>query len=207
MARLFLVRHGETSRQSSKRFWGRTDVTLGAVGRRQAEQIRDRLAAEKLDIVYSSPLQRAFYTAGVIASKHGVEVVTCPELREIDFGEIEGLDFSEIHRRFPAVERSWADRSPTLSFPGGESLMEMEERVAGFPKRLTGINSNGAAVVVSHYGVLRTMICQMLELDIKNRWNIKIDLASVSTIETFPGINILSLLNDLSHLKEGKNGV
>ncbi len=59
MSRLILVRHGETKLNSQERFWGRTDVELGAVGIRQAEQLRDRLATERIDAIYVSTLRRA----------------------------------------------------------------------------------------------------------------------------------------------------
>jgi alpha-ribazole phosphatase len=203
MAHLFLVRHGETELQSSVRYWGRTDVALGDSGRCQAEKLRDRLASEKIDLIYSSPLKRAAETASIIASKHKLEVIPCPELREIDFGKMEGLEFSEIHRQFPEVEQSWVNRSPNLTYPGGESLMQLEDRVSAFKLRLATHREKDNILVVAHYGVLRTLICQILEMGMDNRWNIRLDLASLSIIEARREDNILRLLNDVSHLKAG----
>lgn len=200
MTRLLLVRHGETELQSSLRYWGKTDVALGAKGLCQAEKLRDRLATEKIDCVYSSELKRALDTARIIASKKNLNITTCPELREINFGQIEGLDFSEIKSRFPEVAQMWKDRSPHLLYPGGESLVEFETRVAGFNRRLANHYENETVAVVAHAGVLRTLICQFLGLDMKNRWNIRLDLASLSIVETYDGLNILCLLNDTSHL-------
>lgn len=57
MTRLLLVRHGETELQSSLRYWGKTDVDLGPIGLHQAEQLRDRLAMEKIDAIYTSELK------------------------------------------------------------------------------------------------------------------------------------------------------
>jgi alpha-ribazole phosphatase len=203
MARLVLVRHGETELQGLMKYWGKTDVALGEAGYHQAEKLRDRLASEKIDLAYSSSLKRASETARIIASKHNLKVILCPELREIDFGKIEGLEFSDVHRQFPEVEQSWVNRSPTLTYPCGESLIQLEDRVSAFKPRLATCEENDTILVVAHYGVLRTLICQMLELDMKNRWNIKLDLASLSIIETYPEVNILCLLSDISHLQEG----
>ena len=83
MTRLLLVRHGETELQSSLRYWGRTDVALGPIGLHQAEQLRDRLAMERLTAIYSSDLKRASDTARNIAARHNLNVTICPELREI----------------------------------------------------------------------------------------------------------------------------
>ena len=200
MAKLLLVRHGETEMNSAQRYWGKTDVGLGPVGLHQAEQLRDRLASEKIDYVYSSQMKRALLTAQTIASIHGVEVTGCPELREIDFGKIEGLNFEEVHTQFPEIARLWTQRSPQLTYPEGESLVELDARISQFRTRLAKHTENDVVLIVAHSGVLRTLICQILDLEMRNRWNIRLDLASLSIIDTYPETAILSLLNDTSHL-------
>jgi alpha-ribazole phosphatase len=200
LARLLLVRHGETEANSSERFWGKTDVRLGPVGLRQAEKLRDRLASEKIDYVYASQMKRALVTAQTIAAPHQVEVTSCPELREIDFGKIEGLKFNEVDTQFPEVTQLWLQRSPQLAYPGGESLVELDARITEFRTRLVKHTEKELVLIVAHSGVLRTLICQVLDLEMRNRWNIRLDLASLSIIDTYPETAILSLLNDTSHL-------
>jgi alpha-ribazole phosphatase len=200
VARLLLVRHGETEGNSSQRYWGKTDVGLGAIGLRQAELLRDRLGAEKINHVYSSKMQRTMLTARTIASIHHLPVEACPEINEIDFGDMEGLNFSEIHSRFPEVARMWIERSPDLAYPHGESLAQMETRVAEFRKRMLKHAGGKTVLIVAHAGILRSLICQLLELELCHRWNFRVELASLSILETFPEIAVLSLFNDTSHL-------
>ena len=88
MSRLILVRHGDTKSNSADRFWGQTDVRLSDSGIKQAEQLRDRLSTEKIDAIYSSNLCRASETARIIAASHQLGIVTCNELREINFGNV-----------------------------------------------------------------------------------------------------------------------
>jgi alpha-ribazole phosphatase len=202
LAKLLLVRHGETELNSSQRYWGKTDVPLGSEGTRQAERLRSRLASEKIDCLYCSQLKRALTTAGIIASNRNLKLTGCSELNEIDFGKIEGLDFAEVSARFPEVARSWIERSPQLTYPGGESLDQMEKRVASFRDRLESHAGNDTVLIVAHAGILRTLICQLMGLEMKHRWMIRLDLASLSIIETYPEGSILSLLNDVSHLRE-----
>ncbi len=202
MSRLLLVRHGETELNSSQRYWGRTDVALGAKGLRQAEQLRDRLTLEKIDCIYSSELKRAMTTAQIIASPHNLKITGCPELREVDFGKMEGLNFSEIGTAFPEVARQWIERSPRLTYPEGESLDQLEKRVARFRTRLERHAANETVLIVAHAGILRSLICQLLDMEMKHRWNIRLDLASLSIVETYPEGAILNLLNDVSHLKD-----
>jgi broad specificity phosphatase PhoE len=160
---------------------------------------------ERLTAIYSSDLKRAADTASIIATRHNLNVTICPELREIDFGILEGLEFGEIHTKFPAVEQMWLTRSSALAYPEGESLLEFENRVSKFEDRLKNHRQDETVLVVAHAGTLRTIICRLLELEMKNRWNIKIDLASLSIIETYPELNILSLLNEVSHLMAERN--
>jgi alpha-ribazole phosphatase len=175
-------------------------VPLGEKGVQQAELLRDRLASEQIEAMYSSPLKRAAGTAAIIASRHNLDLELAPDLREIDFGDIEGLNYAEIEKRFPEIARLWANRSEDLVYPRGESLSELEARVTSFTARMKKDGPRGTILIVAHAGVLRSLICGMLELSPKHRWNLRLDLASLSIIETFPEVNILSLLNDTSHL-------
>jgi alpha-ribazole phosphatase len=203
LAKIILVRHGETEKNSSERYWGRTDVELGAKGLRQAEQLRDRLKTEKINIVYSSNLRRALVTARTIAVTHQLEVEVCPELQEIDFGEIEGLNFAEVTEQHPEVAQQWMAQSPDLTYPGGERVPDMESRVAGFKKKLEKHDENETILIVAHSGILRTLICQLLGWEPERRWQIRVDLASVSTVYIYPESAILTQLNDVCHLEQG----
>jgi len=197
---LFLVRHGNTKLNSAGRYWGRTDVELSADGTRQAEQLRDRLAAQKIDIAYTSNLQRASATAKIIATNHQVDIVTCPELREINFGKIEGLTFKEVSQLYPEVAEAWSKWSLTLKYPDGESIVELNNRVSKFLERLEKHTPEETVLIVAHSAPLRLLICHLLGIRIQHWRQIRLDLASLSILDTYPQDAILNLLNDVSHL-------
>jgi alpha-ribazole phosphatase len=201
VSRLLLVRHGETELNSAQRYWGSTDVALGAAGLRQAELLRNRLAAENINIVYASPLQRAMTTASIISNGLRLAIVACRELEEIDFGRIEGLDFNQVQAQFPDIAQMWIQRSPYLAYPEGESLAQLDLRAAQFISRLSQHASPENILVVAHSGVLRTLICQLMGLPMVHRWSLRLDLASLSIVDTYREGAILSLLNDTAHLK------
>ena len=202
MSRLFLVRHGETELQSSERLWGVTDVKLGALGLKQAERLRDRLAEEKFDTIYSSNLKRALETAEIIASRHQLPLITCPELREFNYGEIEGFNNEQIKELYPEFYKSMMQRSSNLRFPGGESVYQLNNRVSKFLPRLKKHTAKETILIVAHFGLLRVLLCRLLGIGIKRRWQIHLDLASLSILETNQQGAILSLLNDVSHLAQ-----
>lgn len=202
MSKLLLVRHGDTELNSTERYWGNTDVELSDAGFRQAERLRDRLATERIDAIYSSDLRRASATAEIIASGHQPDIIICAELREMNFGELEGLTFNEISQLYPEVTELWLQRSPKLRCPGGESVDELNSRVSQFVGRLKKHALQETILIVAHSGPLRSLVCHLLGIGVERRWQFRLDLASLTILETYPQGAILSLLNDTSHLRE-----
>ena len=202
MSRLLLVRHGETELKSSERLWGHTDVKLGTLGLKQAERLRDRLASEKIDVIYSSDLQRALVTAETIAFRHQLAVVTCAELHEVDFGQLEGLTISEANQRYPELAKLRMQRNLNLKYPGGDSLIEFSKRTSKFLDRLEQRTDDETILIVAHFGVLRILICRLLDIDLRFLWQLHFDLASLSMLETNQQGAILKSLNDVSHLTQ-----
>jgi len=200
LSRLLLVRHGITEFNSTRRFAGYSDVELSPAGYKQVEKLRDRLVNEKIDAIYSSDLKRALATAEVLSSGHKENIVTCSELREINYGNVEGLTFEEIGRLYPEVAELVANFSPRLKFPGGESFEEFIERTSKFLDRLKQHTPEQTILIVSHGGPLKVLVCYLLGIDLGHWWQIRLDNASLSIMETYSQGAILSLLNDTSHL-------
>ena len=202
LSTLLLVRHGETELKSSLRYWGYTDVKLSTLGIKQAGRLRDLLAAEKIGAIYSSNLKRASATAEIIASRHNTKVITCAELRELNFGEIEGLTFDEVAQRHPEVAKSWIEGDAELKYPGGESLTEFLERLTHFARHLMTLAPEETALIVSHSGSLRLLICHLLGIGPQHWWRFRLDFGSLSILETNSRGAILKSLNHTSHLKQ-----
>jgi alpha-ribazole phosphatase len=200
MPRLLLVRHGETELKSSERLWGQTDVELSPLGLKQAERLRDRLATQKIGAIYASDLKRASATAEIIASAHNLPVITSPELREFNYGKIEGLTIEEAHQLYPEFSKLARKRSPDLRFPDGESLLEMSKRVDKFAKKLKKHTAEETILVVFHSGVLRVLICRLMGMELACFYKFALNLASLSILNVYPSGATLSLFNDASHL-------
>ena len=201
MSRLLLIRHGRTKLHKDDRFWGKTDIPLSNIGIKQAGQLRARLASEKITAVYSSTLSRARFTAEIIASGRKLDVKAFDELCECNFGYVEGLTYPEIKRLYPVLAEELNERK-AVTFPGGESLDQLNKRVMTFLKRLEKHKPQDTVAVVAHGGPIRLIICDLLGLEQKHWQQLRIDLASLSIVDTYPGTSILSLLNDTSHLKQ-----
>src|SRR5262249_1358027 len=105
--RLFLVRHGETAQSAEDRFSGAEGVELSEEGRKQAARLGDRLRAEGISAVYSSPLSRAMETARIISKGWPTTPIAVDGLREVSHGHWEGLQRKEVEERFAAEYAMW----------------------------------------------------------------------------------------------------
>ncbi|MFC1945775.1 histidine phosphatase family protein [Chloroflexota bacterium] len=202
MPRLLLVRHGQTELSEEPRFWGQTDIALSEHGVAQAQRLRERLRPVKFAAVYASDLKRTVTTAKIILGKRKTEITPCAELREVSFGQLEGLTFDEIGKLYPDLVADLEMWRVSPRFPGGESIPELDARLERFLPRLDAHAEGGTVLVVAHGGSLRRLLCHLMQLE-NEHWNqLRIDLASLSILDVFPEaeLAVLSLLNDTSHL-------
>jgi broad specificity phosphatase PhoE len=193
-----IVRHGTTEPNAKRRFTGHSDVDLNPEGLNQVGKLRNRLAGEKIDTVYSSDLKRAVRTAEIICSGHGAEIEICP-------GDAEGLTYQEISERYPELGKFISGFKPELTFPNGEGFTDLTARADEFLNRIDRQAEDRNVLIVSHGGMLRTLVCRLLKLDQIHWSKFRFDNASLSIVDVYPEISILNLLNDTSHLE--KNGL
>lgn len=162
MTTLYLVRHGATEWNHSKRAQGQADIALNDTGYRQAIATAEELSHVPIEAVYASDLQRAYKTAEPIAQTHGLEVETDLAFREIDQGEWEGLHVDEIRRRWPEL---WGPARHYSTRPGGESPAQVRTRALEGLERIVRAHPEGNVVVVSHGGTIRWLSAEALGYD------------------------------------------
>jgi alpha-ribazole phosphatase/probable phosphoglycerate mutase len=170
MNELLLIRHAETDMAGT--FCGHSDPALNARGRAQLGALINRLRMDQIGLVYSSDLRRAYTTGMAIAEALGVDCHVRRALREINFGQWEGITWSEIERRDNAYARRWIEEYPSLPTPDGESFHAFERRVLDEVKVLTlKAEAAGCAIaVVTHAGVLRTVLCALQGCSADEAW-------------------------------------
>jgi probable phosphoglycerate mutase len=173
--RIIAIRHGETSWNADARIQGQTDIGLNDTGRWQARRVGEALAGEAVTAVYSSDLERAHATARSIASVAGIPVVPHRGLRERSFGMFEGKTFDEIQQAWPDHAHNWRKRLPDWQPPeGGESLLELRERVKRTVHELAERHPGEQIVVVAHGGVLDALyrIATQQEVNSPRTWEL-----------------------------------
>lgn len=163
--KIYLIRHG---RQSSKLC--NVNVDLSEEGFRQAALVGERLFPEKIQAVYSSDLIRAVQTAQVANLYWNVEHMVRPDLREISFGDMEGMSDGEIAVKYRDFKLQMEKMEEDLPYPGGECAADVVHRALPVFEEL--VNSGYERVaVVTHGGVIRSMAAYYLGLDLA-KWRI-----------------------------------
>lgn len=202
MNKIYLVRHGETKWNKIKKIQGTSDIELTPKGFKQAKKIANRLANEKIDLIYSSDLKRAYKTAEIIANKLKLKVNVSQALREINFGCWEGLTLSEIQNKYSNEYLLWMTEPHKLQISNAETLMIVKERTVKFIKEIINNSNDKNILVVSHGAAIKAFILGILNIDISHINKLVIDNVSLSIIEFRDYNPVLKLLNDTSHLKE-----
>jgi len=199
--RILLIRHGETEWNANHRVQGHTDSPLNERGRNQARLLAERLASTKIHSFYSSDLDRAKETAGIVALPHGLPVLTDPRLRELDFGKWEGLKIEEVEAMHPGMMKSWWKNPLDNHFPGTEKLTDLISRCEQIMESIINRHQEETVAVVSHGGTIRSIICTVLGIKHSELWRIYIDNTSISRIDFLPGWKgVVMVLNDHAHL-------
>jgi broad specificity phosphatase PhoE/ribonuclease HI len=200
-----LLRHGQTPLSADRRFAGRGDIPLTETGRRQAAAAASRLSSRGgIDVIVTSPLQRARRTAEAVAEATGAPLQVEDDLVEADFGKWEGLTFAEAGAQWPEEMAAWlagADAAP----PGGESFATAALRVLGALDRLLAAHPQRTMVLVSHVTPIKTLACRALLAPPAALFRIHLDVASLCEIDWFAdGPAVVRSLNDTAHLREGR---
>ncbi|BBL81146.1 phosphoglycerate mutase [Rubrobacter xylanophilus] len=199
--RLLLVRHAPAGWPQEPRYRGWSDAPLGEEGLRAARLLARRVAEEAPDAVYASDLSRASGTAREVSSRLGVPLHLRGGLREMAFGEWEGLSHREVLGRDPERYRRWLVDPFGTAPPGGESAAACLARAWEVLEEIReSLPAGSSAVVVSHGGTLRLLLCRLLGMPPANHFRLRLDYCGITTVD-WESEPVLSGLNDLSHLR------
>ena len=186
-----LLRHGEPT--VFGRINGRLPgVGLSAKGRAEIAAVAGRLAGEKVDAIYASPLERTRETAEILADRLALPVQYREDVIELDFGEWTGLTADEI--RNDERWQMWSNCRSIAAIPGGESWRKVQDRVVYALFDLQRLHPDQALVIVSHGDVIRAGLLFALGMPLDFYSRIEVALASLSTIRLDgSGIRVLAL--------------
>jgi len=196
MVRLLLIRHAATDVTESGGLLGATDVDASPAGLTELARLFPLLGAYQPEKWYCSPLKRSVQTAEKLQQMGAVSdqpVKTDIRLREIDFGRWELKPFNEIEAEYPDLIKAWAQYDGFV-FPGGEAVADFAGRVANVLDSCRK-EGNKQIGVITHGGVIRTMICLALGMNVRNYLLFNVEPASLTIIDLYPEGGVLAGLN------------
>ncbi len=186
---VYIIRHGETIWNAAGKLQGHADIELNEKGRELAKQLGRELEGTAFDRIYSSPLKRAYETACLIRGERNIPVIRDDRLREISFGKMEGVHYSE-----------WMDeKSPYRFFfeapgkyippAGGESLAEVCERTRAFlQENIEAETASGERImIVGHGAVNKGLMCHIEGHGIDTYWGDGLQKNCEATVFEYDG--------------------
>jgi alpha-ribazole phosphatase len=195
MTRFWLIRHGEPAEEARHRCYGSLDVGLSAAGRNQMARVAEWFQGEPIGAIYSSPRSRALESAHILAAATGCVFEPVQDLREIDFGDFEGLRYDEIAVRYPDLYRKWMERPTEVQFPDGESFQGMQARVLGAFEKIRREREGQTIAIVSHGGVNRILIAWALHMPDDCIFRLAQDHAAINLltiVDRVPGMHLVN---------------
>ncbi len=194
--RVYLVRHGQVSGYEQFPVYGHTDVDMTEVGVIQMEHLAERLRLANIKAIYSSDLKRSVLGARIISRAHNVPLHVMHELRELYFGDWEGLTFSEIQERYPhELEKRKVD-PVNYQIPGkGESIDCLSKRIMVSFQSILGDQNGNDILLVGHGVVNRVILCNALGLDLTQMFRLHQDYGCLNIVDYFPDSTLVRLIN------------
>ncbi len=199
MTTLILIRHAHTDWADKKLAGWLPDVHLNEHGRKQAEDLIERLKDVAFAAIYSSPLERAIETAQPLAQARGLKIVRTPGLGEVKYGDWQGHSLKVLSQK-----KEWriVQIAPGgFHFPNGESFREMQHRAISAVEKIVVDHPKDTVILFSHGDVIKAIVAYYSGIALDNFQRIAISPASISVIDVGPFGARLGRLNDTGPLR------
>ena len=197
MARIVLLRHAHSVANEKNILAGRTaGISLSKTGKEQAKDLINRLGNIHFDEVAISPLQRCRETIDPWLHTTGAKsrLVVDDSISEVDYGNWSGKTLASLRRK--AQWKVVQDFPSQMTFPEGESLLEMQGRALSGFYRLNAVKGKGPRLLVSHGDVIKSIVAHCLGMHLDQFQRLVIEPASLTIIDTDSGTSRLVRFND-----------
>lgn len=179
---IYLVRHGETEKNTLKKYYGNLDVGLNEKGKMQCEYLREKLKNIEFNKVYTSKMKRAIETADIILQDRNHEIIKDNRLNEMSMGDFEGKDHKELEKLYPQEWKAWCEDWRECSPPKGESYREFYLRVKEFIEDVLKEDVENI-LIIAHGGVIKSIYTYILGEDFDIFWKVSSRNGELSLIK------------------------
>lgn len=200
MVKLILVRHALTVDNQKSRLSGHIDSSISEEGKEQIDKITNYLKDFDIDKIYTTTSSRTKDTVKKLSELKSIEIIEKESLKEISFGDFEGLTFDEIKDKYPKEFQDMIENGYEYKYPNGESLIDSYNRVCIELDNIISNNDDRTILICSHGGTIRNIITYLISNSYKYHWNFKIDNGSVTILEAQDGFTVITAMNNTSFI-------
>lgn len=179
----WLVRHGDTQATEAGKLYTDYQAPLTEKGKLQAEKLATYFSQEKPDFIVSSPSLRVFATAQIISQAIHLDASKIEGLNEWQVGDWEGRTYLEVKKSEPVLYQAWSNDPIHNAPPNGESIIDLSKRASNHLAELIGQYNGKRVLLVTHAGIIRSILVQALGMPIENFWRLAIPCGSVSKVD------------------------
>jgi len=183
MTTFYIIRHADKERGD---FYNpqlrHHDQPISQKGQQEAQKLESFFSDKPISAIYVSAYRRTGQTIEHLAWAYQLTSIVDERLNEIDNGCIDGLADEEIQQKFPQVWNSSIERTADFRFPEGETGEEAQKRIVDFLEEKRQQYSFGNIILVSHDGLIRLLMCYLMNIPVYKRWNFQVDTCGLMEI-------------------------
>lgn len=203
MTKIIFVRHAEAEGNVTQTLHGWTDSKLTEKGISQAKKVAQRFKSEKIDVIYSSDLKRAYNTAELIADAKQLDINIDEGLREINCGDFEDKPFNYLEEIYPENMYNFNNQLHLFTCPNGESAVEFQNRLVESVNNIILNNADKNICIVTHGTAIRVILCYFYSKPLEEVVNIFWgDNTSISVVIIDEDKYYVEVESDATHLGE-----
>ena len=190
---IYLIRHAQSVGNKKRIFAGVTDFGLSDEGKESLDHVNEFFSDKDLASIYVSPLLRCRQTAEIIFGDR--EMISDDGLKEINFGEWEGVHVGEVMKNYPEKWEDYMGNWREFTFPGGDNIPDYQKRASSEVKRIVENHDDEDIAIVSHNGFIKAAISYMLTGNIELAFNLSVQNGKVNWIIVEEDFAKLRMLN------------
>jgi len=181
---IIFLRHGQAENNTKRILAGRTEgVPLTKTGIEQAERIAKYLASIDISAIYSSPIERARHTAGIVAKNCSLEEVVIDErLTEIDMGKFTRMNYDDMFAKYGNIFLKFYENDPVISEHEVETFPDVQKRVLDMVDHVLKKHNNENVILVTHMDPIKSMLAKVMNLVPQTLFELIIANASLTII-------------------------
>lgn len=193
--RCYIIRHAEKEKGVFYNSYLRhQDEPLSVKGRLTAQRLPSFFMHKPITAIYVSGYQRTQQTIEHVAQTLILKPILDERLNEIDNGRFEGLTEQEIQQKFPDIWKVYQERNSDFRFPEGETGEEVKCRIMDFLEQKRTEHANESIILVSHDGLIRSLMCGILNMPVYQRWNLQTEFGGITEIVYQPEFETWKLI-------------